>query len=92
MADQLPITVVATVTFRSYSPDEDLAARVRACIQTHPTLSFLTDSVTVDRLLHGDDPDRCQCSCECTSESQGTSLLCEWCERDGHDNPNGYGL
>lgn len=52
----LPVTLVATVTFRSYDPDGRLtmpiADRIRQCIETHPTLSFAVDSVVVTR---GDD-------------------------------------
>lgn len=48
----LPVTMKATITFRTYDPDGEytmaLPERIRRCIETHPSLSFAIDDVVVE--------------------------------------------
>jgi len=49
-SDELPVMLTATVRFKSYLPDEEgLADRVRYCIETHPTHSFIIESIELER-------------------------------------------
>ncbi len=72
-----PVTLTATVTFRSYDPSENLVERVRDCIQTHPTLSFRVDEVTVsqrDLCLYVDCP--CDIGGPSTLDERGICWQC----------------